>query len=56
VYLQRERNLTLQKFAESGANTVVVPANMQGFNMILPADKSANRPDGKQHGAQRQSP
>jgi regulator of protease activity HflC (stomatin/prohibitin superfamily) len=40
-YLQHELNLTLQKFAESGANTVVVPANMQGFNMILPADKLA---------------
>jgi regulator of protease activity HflC (stomatin/prohibitin superfamily) len=38
-YLQHELNLTLQKFAETGANTIVVPANMQGFNMILPTDK-----------------
>jgi regulator of protease activity HflC (stomatin/prohibitin superfamily) len=40
-YLQHELNLTLQKFAETGANTVVVPANMQGFSMILPANKPA---------------
>ena len=38
-YLQHELNLTLQKFAESGANTIVVPANMHGFDMILPTDK-----------------
>lgn len=38
-YLQHELNLTLQKFAESGANTIVVPANMRGFDMILPVDK-----------------
>lgn len=38
-YLQHELNLTLQKFAETGANTVVVPANMQGFDMILPTDR-----------------
>ena len=38
-YLQHELNLTLQKFAETGANTIVVPANMQGFNMILPTDR-----------------
>ncbi|MGD8851668.1 MAG: SPFH domain-containing protein [Gammaproteobacteria bacterium] len=42
-YLQHELNLTLQKFAESGANTIVVPANMQGFDMILPTDKLAQR-------------
>ncbi len=35
-YLQHELNLTLQKFAETGANTIVVPANMHGFDMILP--------------------
>jgi regulator of protease activity HflC (stomatin/prohibitin superfamily) len=40
-YLQHELNLTLQKFAETGANTIVVPANMHGFNMILPTDKLA---------------
>ena len=38
-YLQHELNLTLQKFAETGANTIVVPANMRGFEMILPTDK-----------------
>lgn len=38
-YLQHELNLTLQKFAETGANTIVVPANMRGFEMILPTDR-----------------
>ena len=38
-YLQHELNLTLQKFAETGANTIVVPANMHGFDMILPTDR-----------------
>ena len=42
-YLQHELNLTLQKFAETGANTIVVPANMHGFNMILPTDKLTRR-------------
>ena len=42
-YLQHELNLTLQKFAESGANTIVVPANMHGFDMILPTDKLTER-------------
>ena len=42
-YLQHELNLTLQKFAETGANTIVVPANMHGFDMILPTDKLAQR-------------
>jgi len=40
-YLQHELNMTLQKFAETGANTIVVPANMQGFDMILPTHKLA---------------
>ena len=40
-YLQHELNLTLQKFAQTGANTIVVPANMNGFDMILPTDKLA---------------
>ena len=40
-YLQHELNMTLQKFAETGANTIVVPANMHGFDMILPTDKLA---------------
>jgi len=38
-YLQHELNLTLQEFAKTGANTIVVPANMSGFDMILPTDK-----------------
>ena len=42
-YLQHELNLTLQKFAETSANTIVVPANMQGFDMILPTDWLAQR-------------
>ena len=42
-YLQHELNLTLQKFAETGANTIVVPANMEGFNMILPAQQVTKR-------------
>lgn len=42
-YLQHELNLTLQRFAETGANTIVVPANMHGFNMILPTDKLTKR-------------
>jgi len=42
-YLQHELNLTLQKFAETGANTIVVPANMHGFDMILPTDKLVQR-------------
>jgi regulator of protease activity HflC (stomatin/prohibitin superfamily) len=42
-YLQHELNLTLQKFAETGANTIVVPANMNSFDMILPTDKLTRR-------------
>jgi hypothetical protein len=42
-YLQHELNLTLQKVAETGANTIVVPANMRGFEMILPIDKLVQR-------------
>ena len=42
-YLQHELNLTLQKFAESGAKTIVVPANMNGFDMILPTEKLTQR-------------
>ncbi len=42
-YLQHELNLTLQKFAETGANTIVVPANMHGFDMILPTHELTKR-------------
>ncbi len=34
-YLQHEVNLALQAFAENGGSTVVIPANMQGFDLIL---------------------
>jgi regulator of protease activity HflC (stomatin/prohibitin superfamily) len=33
-YLQHESNLALQKFAEKGASTVVIPANMQTAPLI----------------------
>jgi regulator of protease activity HflC (stomatin/prohibitin superfamily) len=42
-YLQHELNLTLQRFAETGANTIVVPANMEGFDMILPTPALSQR-------------
>ena len=42
-YLQHELNLTLQRFAETGANTIVIPANMEGFDMILPTDRLVQR-------------
>lgn len=34
-YLQHEVNLALQAFADNGGSTVVIPANMQGFDLIL---------------------
>ncbi|NNM20939.1 MAG: hypothetical protein HKO55_06685, partial [Gammaproteobacteria bacterium] len=34
-YLQHEVNLALQAFAANGGSTVVIPANMQGFDLIL---------------------
>lgn len=34
-YLQHEVNLALQSFADNGGSTVVIPANMQGFDLIL---------------------
>lgn len=42
-YLQHELNMTLQRFAETGANTIVIPANMEGFDMILPTDRLVQR-------------
>ena len=36
-YLQHELNDALKKFAENEGGVVVIPANMQGFNMILDA-------------------
>lgn len=37
-YLQHEINLALQSFAANGGGTVVIPANMEGFNLLLGAD------------------
>ena len=37
-YLQHEINLALQTFAANGGGTVVIPANMEGFNLLLGAD------------------
>jgi regulator of protease activity HflC (stomatin/prohibitin superfamily) len=34
-YLQHEINVALQQFAEGGGSVVVIPANMQGFDLIL---------------------
>ena len=34
-YLQHEINTALQKFADNSGSVVVIPANMQGFDMIL---------------------
>ncbi|TNE36887.1 MAG: hypothetical protein EP347_09645 [Alphaproteobacteria bacterium] len=34
-YLQHEINSALQSFADNGGSVVVIPANMQGFDMIL---------------------
>lgn len=36
-YLQHEINKALQSFADNAGSVVVIPANMQGFNMILDA-------------------
>lgn len=38
-YLQHELNNALRAFAENEGGVVVIPANMQGFNMILDAKK-----------------
>ena len=37
-YLQHEVNLALQSFATNGGGTVVIPANMEGFNLLLGTD------------------
>lgn len=42
-YLQHEINNALQSFADNAGSVVVIPANMQGFDMILDA-KSMNKP------------
>jgi regulator of protease activity HflC (stomatin/prohibitin superfamily) len=38
-YLQHEVNAALQAFADSGGSVVVIPANMQGFDLILDAER-----------------
>jgi regulator of protease activity HflC (stomatin/prohibitin superfamily) len=37
-YLQHEINLSLMEFAKNGSQTVVIPANMQGFQFLLNRD------------------
>jgi len=37
-YLQYMVNKALQKFADNGAGVLVIPANMQGFDLILDSD------------------
>lgn len=37
-YLQHEINLALREFAKNGGQTVVIPANMQGFQVLLNQD------------------
>ena len=34
-YLQHEVNKALQRFADNDGSVVVIPANMQGFDLIL---------------------
>jgi hypothetical protein len=43
IFHREQLNLTLRGFAETGANTIVVPANMRGFEMILPTDRLAQQ-------------
>lgn len=38
-YLQHEINLALHEFAKNGGQTVVIPANMQGFQVLLNQDR-----------------
>lgn len=41
-YLQHEINTALQSFADNAGSVVVIPANMQGFDMILDAKGVSN--------------
>ncbi|HAD07916.1 MAG TPA: hypothetical protein DCF62_00400, partial [Porticoccaceae bacterium] len=45
-YLQHELNEALKTFAENEGGVVVIPANMQGFSMILD-QKSLNNRDNR---------
>jgi regulator of protease activity HflC (stomatin/prohibitin superfamily) len=38
-YLQHEINAALQEFATNGGSVVVIPANMQGFDLILDSQR-----------------
>jgi regulator of protease activity HflC (stomatin/prohibitin superfamily) len=38
-YLQHEVNVALQSFATNGGSVVVIPANMQGFDLILDSNQ-----------------
>ncbi len=42
-YLQHEVNTALLRFADNEGSVVVIPANMQGFEMILDASQLGNR-------------
>ena len=43
AYLQHEVNIALQRFADNEGSVVVIPANMQGFEMILDGSSLGNR-------------
>ena len=38
-YLQHEVNVALQEFADNQGSVVVIPANMQGFDLILDSNQ-----------------
>jgi regulator of protease activity HflC (stomatin/prohibitin superfamily) len=43
-YLQHEINLALQRFADNDGSVVVIPANMQGFDLILDSNPLGRSP------------
>jgi regulator of protease activity HflC (stomatin/prohibitin superfamily) len=43
-YLQHEINLALAEFAKNEGQTVVIPANMQGFQVLLSQDRLRHTP------------
>ena len=43
-YLQHEVNTALLEFADNQGSVVVIPANMQGFDLILDSNQLGNRP------------
>ena len=52
-YLQHEINSALMEFARNGGQTVVIPANMQGFQVLLNQDRiRQGRPLGGDRGGQ----